>query len=73
VEKKGIGQERMKGCVGGGQGSKRTVVPLMMMMMMTMTMTTLKGSFEDSRKQMLRQSCEGDFKKDVHKWFQPCL
>jgi hypothetical protein len=60
----------MKGCVGGGQGSKRTVVPLMMMMMMT-----LKGSFEDSasRKQMLRQSCEGDFKNDVHKWFQPCL
>jgi hypothetical protein len=34
VEKKGVGQRRIKGYVGGGQDLKKAVAPLMMMMMM---------------------------------------
>jgi hypothetical protein len=34
--KKGVGQGQMEGCAGGGQGSKKAIVPLMMMMMTIM-------------------------------------
>jgi hypothetical protein len=34
VKEKGVGQERMEGYAGGGQGTKRAVAPLMMMMIM---------------------------------------